>query len=75
MKLNDRAIEALAQLDGNHAFGVFLEHLEAALREKNDEMRAANELLLIGRCQGAADTIDELLKQARTARDIVARRN
>ena len=75
MQINDRTLQALARLEGDSDFAEVRKHLEAELVEAHGQLAQANDLLLIGRCQGTVQTLSEFLQRAKDARGILAKRS
>lgn len=64
----DRVISALASLEGNADFEVFVGWLEESQAELQAESRHTKDEVVLRWQQGASQTLDDLMRKIRSAR-------
>lgn len=71
MTTSNTVLKALARLQGSQDFEVVIGHVTQLRDEAIERMTQATDVILIGRAQGATDVLDQFLKLARDAEDIL----
>lgn len=74
MPLSDSVLEALARLERNTDFLTVIEHVKAMLKEAESSLKQVADLIEVGRYQGECRALEELLRQAGSAHDLLIKR-
>lgn len=72
--VSDDVLKAIARLDGDPDFRVFMDELKRRREAARDELEAATDPWLAGRAQGTATLVGELQDLVKGARTAIAKR-